>query len=132
MWLFKKMTLKNRIIAAILVFSILISFNYFIHLYKPTNSVDLYQSISFASDFEKAQKLMLKGYEDNFNEEDFEYMNRLETTAKSISQFTIFEYGDKSYIVMTTPGTNRIQKLKVMAVEELPTEIREYFLELKP
>ncbi|MDX5476738.1 MAG: hypothetical protein LPK00_14490 [Bacillaceae bacterium] len=132
MWLFKKMTLKNRIIAAILVFSILISFNYFIHLYKPTNSVDLYQSISFASDFETAQKLMLKGYEDNFNEEDFEYINRLETTAKSISQFTIFEYGDKSYVIMTTPGTNRIQKLKVMAVEELPTEIREYFLQLKP
>lgn len=126
------MTLKNRIIAAILVFSILISFNYFIHLYKPTNSVDLYQSISFASDFETAQKLMLKGYEDNFNEEDFEYINRLETTAKSISQFTIFEYGDKSYVIMTTPGTNRIQKLKVMAVEELPTEIREYFLQLKP
>ena len=130
--LFKKMSLKNRVISAILVFSILISFIFFIQLYKPTNSVDLYQSISFASDFEKAQKLMLKGYEDNFNEEDFEYMNRVETTAKSISQFTIFEYGDKSYIVMTTPGTNRIQKLKVMAVEELPTEIREYFLELKP
>lgn len=30
---------------------------------------------------------------------------------------------------MTTPGTVR---LKVLAVEELPEEIREYFLEIAP
>ncbi|WP_255249768.1 hypothetical protein [Bacillus sp. FJAT-45066] len=132
MWFFKKMSLKNRIVVAILVFTISLSFHYFVHLFKPTNSIDLYQSISFARDFEKAQMLMLKGYEDNFTEEDFKYLNKLGNPANSISQFTIFEYEDKSYIIMTTPGTPRIQKLKVLAVEELPIEIREYFLELKP
>lgn len=126
----KKMSLKSRLITGIMVFVVLISVSYYLHLFKPKNSVDLYQSMSFADDFEEAQSLMLEGYEANFKEEDFEFINGTDTRANSISQFTLFEYDEKSYLIMTSPGTQGIRKLKVLAVEELPTEIRDYFLEL--
>ncbi|MCM3575362.1 hypothetical protein M3172_19360 [Mesobacillus subterraneus] len=102
---------------------------YYILFFTPKDSLELYQAISFADDFEEAQKVMLEGYEGNFKEEDFEFINRLDTSADRISQFTLFEYDEKTYLVMTTPGTER---LKVLAVEELPEEIREYFLEIAP
>ncbi|WP_223489978.1 hypothetical protein [Sutcliffiella horikoshii] len=126
----KKMSLKSRLITGIMIFVVLISVSYYIHLFKPKNSVDLYQSMSFADDFEEAQSLVLEGYEANFKEEDFEFINGTDTRANRISQFTLFEYDEKSYLIMTSPGTQGIRKLKVLAVEELPTEIRDYFLEL--
>lgn len=126
----KKNTLKSRLRIGIMVFVVLISVSYYFFLFKPKNSLDLYQSMSFADDFEEAQSLMLEGYQANFKKEDFEFMNRTDTHANSISQFTLFEYDEKSYLIMTSPGTQGIRKLKVLAVEELPTEIRDYFLEL--
>ena len=68
---------------------------------------------------------MLEGYEGNFSEEDFDFINDMETSARSVGQFTLFEYNDRSYIISTSPGTDR---LKVLKVEELPEEIRDYFL----
>lgn len=102
---------------------------YYILFFTPKDSLELYQAISFADDFEEAQKVMLEGYEVNFKKEDFEFINRLDTSADRISQFTLFEYDEKTYLVMTTPGT---EKLKVLAVEELPEEIREFFLDVEP
>ena len=128
----KKNTLKSRLRIGIMVFVVLISVSYYFFLFKPKNSLDLYQSMSFADDFEEAQSLMLEGYQANFKKEDFEFMNRTDTHANSISQFTLFEYDEKSYLIMTSPGSQGTQKLKVLSVEELPTEIREYFLELSP
>ena len=128
----KKVSLKSRLITCIIVFVILISVNYYFHLFKPKNSLDLYQSMTFADDFEEAQSLMLEGYEANFKEEDFEFINGTKTVATSINQFALFEYDERSYLIMTSPGTQGIRKLKVLAVEELPTEIRDYFLELSP
>ena len=128
----KKVSLKSRLITGIIVFVILISVNYYFHLLKPKNSLDLYQSMTFADDFEEAQSLMLEGYEANFKEEDFEFINGTKTVANSINQFALFEYDERSYLIMTSPGTQGIRKLKVLAVEELPTEIRDYFLELSP
>lgn len=68
---------------------------------------------------------MLDGYDGNFSEEDFDFINDIETSARSLGQFTLIEYNDRSYIISTSPGTDR---LKVLKVEELPEEIRDYFL----
>jgi hypothetical protein len=129
MGIFRKTSIKTRIVSGIIVFVILVSINSYIYLFKPKNSLELYQSISFANDFDEVKKLMLKGYEGNFKDEDFAFMNRLDKPANSIGQFTLFEYDEKTFVIMTSPGTER---LKVLAVEELPIEIREYFLELSP
>lgn len=118
--------------AGIIIFVILVSVSYYFYLFKPKNSIDLYQLISFANSFEEAQSLMLEGYENNFKKEDFEFINGKDRGANSISQFSLFEYDEKSYLIMTSPGTQGIQKLKVLTVEELPKEIRDYFLEILP
>ncbi|OEH92545.1 hypothetical protein BFG57_15460 [Bacillus solimangrovi] len=129
--MFEKVSPKRGAIHGIIVFTIVMSFNSFVQLYKPNNSLDLYQLIRFADDFEEAQSLMLDGYEDNFRKEDFEAIQNSFSTDR-ISQFTLIQYRNKSYLIETSPGTNRIQTLKILAVEELPTEIRDYFLEIRP
>jgi len=96
--------------------------------FTPKDSLELYQAISFANDFEEVQnKLMLEGYQDNFKEEDFNFINSIDTSANRVGQYTLFEYEDKTFVIVTSPGTER---LKVLSVEELPKEIRDYFLEL--
>jgi len=125
----KKMTLKEWITFLILVVVILGGTTYYVVFYTPKNSIELYQAIAFADDFEEVKKLMLEGYEDNFKEEDFEFIKRLDTSPNSIGQFTLFEYDERIFVIMTSPGTKR---LKVLAVDELPKDIRNYFLQLKP
>lgn len=100
---------------------------YYVYFYTPKNSLELYQAISFADDFEEARQLTLEGHQDNFKKEDFDFINRLDTNADSVGQFTLIEYGEKTYVIMTSTGTPR---LKILAVEELPTDIRNYFIEL--
>ncbi|WP_346235467.1 hypothetical protein MKY04_05155 [Lysinibacillus telephonicus] len=122
-----KVSSKKLITFSIFALIIFAVATYYILFFKPKNSLELYQVISFAKDYNDVQNLMLEGYEDNFSKEDFEYINRIDTQANSISQFTLFEYDEKTYLVMTSPGT---EKLKVLAVEELPEDVRKYFLEL--
>jgi hypothetical protein len=101
---------------------------YYKFFFTPKDSLELYQAISFADDFEEVQnKLMLEGYQDNFKEEDFKFINSLNTSAKRVGQLTLIEYDDKTFVIVTSPGTER---LNVISVEELPKEIRDYFLEL--
>ncbi|QFG01153.1 hypothetical protein PB01_09185 [Psychrobacillus glaciei] len=125
----KNKTLKNRIAFLIFVLVIVVGATYYGYFYKPKNSLDLYQAIAFADDFEEVKKLMLDGYEDNFKEEDFEFIKKLDTSPNRIGQFTLFEYDERTFVIMTSPGT---EKLEVLAVDELPKEIRDYFLQLAP
>ncbi|MEK5069125.1 hypothetical protein [Sporosarcina sp. FSL K6-1508] len=70
---------------------------------------------------------MLEGYEGNLKEEDFEFIKRSDTSPNSISQFTLFEYDVRTFEIMTSPGTKR---LEVIAADELQKDIRNYFLKL--
>ena len=72
---------------------------------------------------------MLEGYEDNFKEEDFEFIKKLDTSPNRIGQFTLLEYDERTFVIMTSPGT---KKLEVLAVDELPKDIRDYFLPSAP
>lgn len=123
----KKNTLKNRIAFSLLVLVIVGGATYYEVFYTPKNSLELYQAISFADDFEDVKKLMLDGYEDNFKEADFEFINSLDTSPNRVGQFTFFEYDERTFAIMTSPGT---KKLEVLAVDELPKDIRNYFLQL--
>ncbi|WP_047985830.1 hypothetical protein [Ornithinibacillus californiensis] len=95
---------------------------YYVYFLTPKNSLELYQELAFADSFEDVQKHLLEGYEGNFSEEDFNYIQN--NSADWIGQFTIFDYDGKSYVVMTSPGTER---LKILAVEELPEDMRAFF-----
>lgn len=123
--MFRKLS-KRELFFYLTVMVIILGFNaYYIFFFTPKNSLELYQAIHFVDDFHEAKKVMLKGYEDHFQEEDFVFLSKLEETPERISQFTLFEYKDKTYMLMTTPGTT---KLEVLQVEQLPEEIRQYFL----
>lgn len=121
----KKKTLKDWGIFLVLVLLIVGGLVYYVYFFTPKNSLELYQELSYADNFEEVQKLILDGYEDNFTEVDFEYIQG--NSANHISQFTIFEYSGKSYVIMTSPGTER---LKVLGVEQLPEDIRVFFLDM--
>lgn len=123
----RKLTVTEIMLVGIIATIAVAGATYFILFFKPNNSLELYQSISFAKDFEEAQKLSLEGYEDNFMKEDFEYISHEDTAANRVSQFTLFEYDEKTYLIMTSPGT---AKFKILSVEELPEAMRSYFLEL--
>ncbi|MFD2445476.1 hypothetical protein ACFSO7_16050 [Bacillus sp. CGMCC 1.16607] len=125
----REKTLKEWISFFTFVFILGGAVTYYVMVFTPKNSLELYQAISFAEDFDEVQKLMLQGYEDNFKEEDFEFIKSMNTRANKINQFTLFEYDEKAFVVMTSPGT---KKLKVLSVEELPKDIRNYFLEIAP
>ncbi|WP_060206381.1 hypothetical protein [Sporosarcina koreensis] len=98
---------------------------YYEYFFTPKNSLELYQAIKFADNIDEVHELFLDGYEVNFTEEDFQYIQ--DHTANRVGQFTLFEYNAKSYVIMTSPGS---EKLKVLAIEELPDEIRVFFSEL--
>ena len=121
----KKKTAKNWIVFAIITFIMIGGAVYYVLFFTPKDSLELYQELHFADDFEDVQKYMLEGYEDNFSEEDFNFIQN--NVAKSVSQYTVFEYNQKSYLIVTSPGTKR---LKILAVEELPEEVRQFLLEL--
>ncbi len=121
----KKKTHKDWLVFFILVLIIAGSSLYYVYLFTPKNSLELYQKLHFVDSFDEAQKLILDGYESNFTEEVFDYIQG--NSANRIGQFTLLEFDKKSYIIMTSPGTER---LKVLAVEELPNDIRKFFLEL--
>jgi hypothetical protein len=108
------------VVALVAVFSSWLYDSFF----TPKNSLELYQKMAFADDYEVVQKLALDGYEGNIREEDFNYIKG--RFASGVSQFTLFEYKEKSYVIMTSPGT---KKLNVLTVEELPEDIRDFFLE---
>lgn len=121
--------MKNLIAFLILVLVIVGGATYYDVVYTPKNSLELYQAIAFADDFEDVKKLMLDRYEDNFKEEDFEFINSLNTSPNRVGQFSFFEYDERTFVIMTSPGT---KKLEVLAVDELPKDIRNYFLQLVP
>jgi hypothetical protein len=125
----RRQSIKDWTILFSVIFTIIGAATYYVVFFTPKNSLELYQAITFADDFEEVKKLMLKEYEGNFKKEDFEYITSLAKPAKKVSQFTLFEYDEKTFVIMTSPGTER---LKVLSVEELPKEIRDYFLELEP
>lgn len=108
--------------AALLVFGGLVFYKLF---YTPKNSLELYQAMAFTDDMADIEKLFLDGYDVNLTKEDLQYFR--DNRPNRIGQFTLFEYNMKSYVIMTAPQGN---KLKVLSVEELPEEIREFFSEI--
>lgn len=117
----EKISWLRLLVTAFIIISAIACYEYFL---IPKNSLELYQEIAFAENYNKAQKIVLEGYESNFNKEDFEYINRNDTSPERISQLTLLEYESKTFVIMTSPGT---EKMKVLAVEELPEELSEYF-----
>ena len=116
----------NKLPLLLSLFIIIAWLYYYEYFFTPKNTLELYQELAFDKSFEDVQKnLMLKGYEENITEEDLNAIQ--EGSLYKPSQFTILEYYDKSFVIMTNPGSGR---LKILSVTELPEDIRQFFSEL--
>lgn len=121
----KKKTAKDSSAFFLLMAIIFGGLIYYFYFLTPKNSLEMYQELHFADDFDEAQKQILEGYENNFTQEEFNFVQ--ENNPDTIKQVTLFVYNQQTYVIMTSPGT---EKLKVLDVEEMPEEAREFFLEL--
>ena len=121
-----KEALMNKLPLLFSLFIITVSLFYYKYFFTPKNTLELYQELAFDKSFDDVQKkLMLKGYEKNITEEDLNAIQ--EGSLYKPSQFTILEYYDKSFVIMTSPGSGR---LKILSVTELPEDSRQFFSEL--
>lgn len=121
-----KEALISKIPILLCIFIIVMGSFYYRNFFKPKNTLELYQELAFDKSFEDVQKkLMEKGYEENITEEDLNAIQ--EGSLYKPSQFTMLEYYDKTFVILTTPGSER---LKILSVTELPEDIRQFFSEL--
>lgn len=87
---------------------------------NPSNSLELMQTLRNS---ENPESLFLDSK--NIDYKSIEYIQE-EFNPNMITQITLVEFDEKTYLIQTTPGT---KKMKIIAIEELPIEIREYFIE---
>ena len=88
----------------------------------PSNSLELMQTLRNS---ENPASLFME--EKKFDAEIVEYIQE-EFSPNMVQQFTILEFDEKSFLIQTTPGTT---KLEIINIEELPEEMRNYFLSLE-
>ncbi|WP_342575838.1 hypothetical protein MHH37_08265 [Solibacillus sp. FSL K6-1781] len=91
-------------------------------LTNPSNSLELMQTLRNA---ENPESLFMD--ENNFDADSVEYIQE-EFSPNMVKQFTILEFDEKSFLIQSTPGTT---KWEIINIEELPKEIKEYFLSQK-
>ena len=87
---------------------------------NPSNSLALMQTLRNS---ENPESLFLDPK--NIDYKSIEYIQE-EFGPNMITQITLLEFDEKTFLIQTTPGT---KKMKIIAIEELPIEIREYFIE---
>ncbi|KOS67771.1 hypothetical protein AEA09_03815 [Lysinibacillus contaminans] len=87
---------------------------------NPSNSLELMQTLRNS---ENPESLFLDSK--NIDYKSIEYIQE-EFDPNTVKQITLLEFDEKTYFIQTTPGT---KKMKIIAIEELPIEIREYFIE---
>ncbi len=112
--------MKKKILA--IIFALLIVAAPTIHwaITNPSNSLELMQTLRNS---DNPESLFLDPK--NIDYKSIEYIQE-EFDPNMIKQITLLEFDEKTYLVQTTPGT---KKMKIITIEELPIEIREYFIE---
>lgn len=115
--------MSNWITSIIYICLLILGSIYYSFNIKPYNSIQLYQEF-ISSDEKEIQELLLNK---NDNELLVEQVNNIKSgSPTSIDQMTFLHYQDKTIMVITTPGT---LKLQIIDIQELPPDIRSYFLQ---
>lgn len=89
-------------------------------LTNPSNSVALMQALRNADD---PTAFYVNGAD--VDEQHIAYIQE-HFDVQAVSQFTVLEFDEKAYVVETTPGT---RKMNIIAIEELPEDMRAYLTE---
>ena len=112
--------MKNLLLAVIFALFIVAAPIIYWTLTNPSNSLELMKTLRNS---DNPASLFLDSK--NIDYESIKYIQE-EFDPNTVSQFTLLEFDEKTYLIQTTPGT---KKMEIIAIEELPTEIREYFIE---
>ncbi|MGM9951183.1 MAG: hypothetical protein ACI33P_13710 [Lysinibacillus sp.] len=91
---------------------------------KPSNSIGLYHKMLATKELEDIEHLLLNS--EALSKEDYEYITALENSPYMISQYTLFSFHEVSYLITTTPGTD---KLQIIQVDKVPEDIQSYLVE---
>lgn len=91
---------------------------------KPSNSIGLYHKMLATEELEDMEDLLLNS--EALAQEDYEYITAPGNSPYMISQYTLFSFHEVSYLITTTPGTD---KLQIIQVDELPEDIQSYLVE---
>ena len=111
-------TLNEKTTAILLALLVVASPIIYWFMTNPSNSLELMQTLRNSNN---PESLYLDP--EAIDYENIKYI-REEFDPNRISQFTLLEFDEKTYLIQTTPGT---KKMKIINIEELPVEIREYF-----
>ena len=103
----KKITSMGWSAFFIVIFVIVGGVMYYVYFFTTKNSLELYQEISFLDNFEEVQKLMLEGYEENFNEEDFHFIK--DHSAKSYRSIYITWVWGKNFCHHDNTGSEEFK-----------------------
>ncbi|NIK12157.1 hypothetical protein [Alkalibacillus almallahensis] len=104
-----------------------IMIGYYIFYLTPKSSWDLYMSIKGADDVEEIEELSHESVDIQLQEEDLNYIQ--DNLEVRIMQLTAIDFGDKSYIITTHPGNDRME---ITNLEEIPSELMNELKELSP
>ncbi|PKR76545.1 hypothetical protein CEY16_14390 [Halalkalibacillus sediminis] len=110
--------LHYKIVITFLLLTIILGVAYYELLYKPKDTIELYQSVNF-SDPQGLEELFLDDYHSSEKQELLEEIIDKNSTPWKLRQFSLFQYGDDAFIIETSPGTH---KLKIIDVRKIPNE----------
>ena len=91
---------------------------------KPSNSIGLYHKMLATDELEDMEDLLFTS--EALSQEDYEYITALGNSPYMISQYTLFSFHEVSYLITTTPGTD---KLQIIQVDKVPEDIQSYLAE---
>ena len=112
--------MKRRILFFILLLLLLFAPTINWAITNPSNSLELMQKLRNS---DNPESLFVDSK--NIDYESINYIQK-KFDPNMVSQFTLLEFDEKTYAIQTTPGT---KKMKIISIEELPNEIREFFIE---
>ena len=91
---------------------------------KPSTSIGLYHKMLATDELEDMEDLLFTS--EALSQEDYEYITALGNSPYMISQYTLFSFHEVSYLITTTPGTD---KLQIIQVDKVPEDIQSYLAE---
>lgn len=100
--------------------------SYYLYGIRPKNSLELYQKIISSENYDDFLNLTLT--EENIIIDKNVYLQMMNDPLPpdKIQQFTVIQGATNSYLIETTPGKT---KIKIINMQEVPDEVRTYFMQ---
>ncbi|MDQ0160834.1 hypothetical protein [Alkalibacillus salilacus] len=116
-----------KILTITLAICLAIMIGYYIFYLTPKSSWDLYMSIKGSDNVTEVEELSSDSVNIQLQQEDLNYIRNHPEVR--LMQLTAIDFGDRSYIITTDPGHDRME---ITNIEEIPSEVMNELKELSP